>query len=252
MKIVLSPAKKLDLKSDFPNYDYTKPVFIDEAKQLIEVMKQKSPDEIKSLMKLSDNLANLNWERYQTWNYLHTTDYARPSIFTFNGNVYDGLDIQSFNEADLFKANKTIRILSGLYGILKPFDLMYPYRLEMGTKLKFDTYKNLYEYWKEKVTDFLNKEIENEDFLLNLASQEYFKVIDVKKLEKPVVDVVFKDYKNGVLKVISLYAKIARGLMTRFVIENNIKTKDELKLFNTDGYQYDENLSEENKLVFTR
>ncbi len=252
MKIVLSPAKKLDLKSKYPNYDYTVPVFIEDAAKLIEVLKQKSPEEIKELMKLSDNLANLNWERYQNWSKFHTTDTARPAIFTFNGDVYEGLDIKSFNEADLFKANDKIRILSGLYGILRPFDLIYPYRLEMGTKLEFDGYKNLYEYWRDKITGYLNKDLKKDEVLVNLASQEYFKAIDRKKLDHPVVDIVFKDYKDGDLKTISLYAKKARGMMSKFIVENNIDNIEDLKLFNMGGYQYDENLSEENKLVFTR
>ncbi len=252
MKILLSPAKKLDLKSKYPNYDYTVPLFINEAAKLIEVLKHKSPEEIKELMKLSDNLANLNWERYQNWSKFHTTDTARPAIFTFNGDVYEGLDIKHFNEADLFKANDKIRILSGLYGVLRPFDLIYPYRLEMGTKLQFDGYKNLYEFWHDKVTDFLNKDAKKDEVLVNLASQEYFKAIDKKKLKNPVVDIVFKDYKDGELKTISLYAKKARGMMSSFIIQNNIDKVDDLKLFNLGGYQYDENLSEENKLVFTR
>jgi len=252
MKIVLSPAKKLDLKSSFPNYDYEKPIFVNEAKYLINVMKNKSPDEIKYLMNLSDKLANLNWERYQTWNYLHTTDFARPSIFTFNGNVYDGLNIKSFNEADIFKANDYIRILSGLYGILKPFDLIYPYRLEMGVKLKFENYNNLYEFWKNKITDFFNNDIKESEILVNLASQEYFKVIDRNKLNFQVVDIVFKEFKEGELKVISIYAKIARGLMTKFIIQNKINSKNELKLFNIDGYQFDLSLSDDNTFVFTR
>ncbi len=252
MKIVLSPAKKLDLKNKYPNYDYEIPVFINEAAELIEVMKHKSPQEIKDLMKLSDNLANLNWERYQNWNKIHTTDTARPAIFTFNGNVYEGLDIKCFNEADLFKANDKIRILSGLYGVLRPFDLIYPYRLEMGTKLQFNGYKNLYEFWRDKITDFLNKEMKKDEVLVNLASQEYFKAIDKEKLSHPIVDIVFKDYKDGELKTISLYAKIARGLMSRFIIQNNIEKVEDLKLFNWEAYQYDDHLSEENKLVFTR
>lgn len=252
MKIVLSPAKKLDLKSKYPNYDYTVPVFIDDAAKLIDVLKQKSPDEIKSLMKLSDNLANLNWERYQNWSKFHTTDTARPAIFTFDGNVYQGLDIKNFNEADLFKTNDKLRILSGLYGVLRPFDLIYPYRLEMGTKLQFDGYKNLYEYWRDKITNFLNKDLKKDEVLVNLASQEYFKAIDKSKLKNPIVDIVFKDYKDGDLKTISIYAKTARGMMSRYIIQNNIDKVENLKLFNLGGYQYDDNLSNENRLVFTR
>jgi cytoplasmic iron level regulating protein YaaA (DUF328/UPF0246 family) len=252
MKIVLSPAKKLDLKSKYPNYDYSVPVFIEDAAQLIEVLKHKSPEEIKKMMKLSDNLANLNWERYQNWTKFHTTDTARPAIFTFNGNVYDGLDIKNFNEADLFKANDKIRILSGLYGVLRPFDLIYPYRLEMGTKLQFDGFTNLYDFWRNKITNYLDKDLKKGEVLVNLASQEYFKAIDKNNFSHPVIDVVFKDYKDGDLKTISIYAKNARGMMSRFIIQNNIDKPEDLKLFNMGGYQFDENLSEDNKLVFTR
>ena len=251
MKIVISPAKKLDLKSDYPKFNYTEPKFLDKAQRVIEVMRQKSPDEIKNLMKLSDNLANLNWERYQNWQ-KEIDDTARPAIFTFNGNVYDGLNVKNLPEEKLPVLNEKLRILSGLYGILKPFDLIYPYRMEMGTKLSFDTYKNLYEYWRKDVTDTLNKEMSDDDFLVNLASQEYFKVIDQKALKVPVYNIEFKDYKNGVLKVISLYAKIARGLMTRFIIQNDINTPEELKLFDVNGYRYDANLSSDKNLVFTR
>ena len=251
MKIVLSPAKKLDLKSNYPALSYETPVFLNEAEQVINVMRQKSPDDIKQLMKLSDNLANLNWERCHAW-HKDIDDTARPAIFTFNGNVYDGLDVQNLPADKLPDLNDKVRILSGLYGVLRPFDLIYPYRMEMGTKLMFDSYKNLYEFWRQKVTAYLNDEMPDGDFLVNLASQEYFKVIDKKSFKHPVYDIVFKDYKNGVLKTISLYAKVARGLMTRFIIQNNINTPDELKLFDVDGYRYDENLSSEFSLVFTR
>lgn len=251
MKIVLSPAKKLDLTTAYPSLSYTKPFFLDDASRLIDVMRQKNPDEIKQLMKLSDNLAQLNWQRYQSW-HKEIDASARPAIFTFNGNVYDGLNVRNLESDQLLQLNDKLRILSGLYGVLHPFDLIYPYRMEMGTKLKFDTYKNLYEYWRQKVTDFLNHEMPEGDFLVNLASQEYFKVIDKKNFKHPIYDIVFKDYKNGALKIISLYAKIARGLMTRFIIQNNINSPEELKLFDTDGYRFDANLSSEYELVFTR
>ena len=251
MKIVLSPAKKLDLKSDYPALSYETPFFLNEAEQVINVMRQKSPDDIKQLMKLSDNLANLNWERYHAWQKA-IDDTARPAIFTFNGNVYDGLEVKNLPFDKLPELNDKVRILSGLYGVLRPFDLIYPYRMEMGTKLAFDTYKNLYDFWRQKVTTYLNDEMPDGDFLVNLASQEYFKVIDKKTFKHPVYDIVFKDYKNGVLKTISLYAKIARGLMTRFIIQNSINTPEELKLFDVDGYRYDESLSSEFTLVFTR
>ncbi len=251
MKIVLSPAKKLDLKSDFPKFPYTKPVFLDQAQKLIEVLRQKSPDELKLLMKISDSLANLNWERYRQW-HKEIDQTARPAIFTFNGQVYEALDVHHLPTDKLPELNDKLRILSGLYGILRPFDLIYPYRLEMGTKLAFNGYKNLYDYWRPLVTDYLNKEMPDGDFLVNLASQEYFKVIDRKKFKHPIYDIVFKDFKDGQLKTIAIYAKMARGLMTRFIVLNNINTPEELKLFNLAGYRYDESLSEPQKLVFTR
>ncbi len=251
MKIVLSPAKKLDLKSGYSEMPYTEPVFLNEAEKLIMVMRQKTPDEIKQLMQLSDNLANLNWERYQAW-HKKIDKTARPAIFTFNGHVFDGLNVKNLPAEKLPELNQKVRILSGLYGVLRPFDLIYPYRLEMGTKLRFDNYKNLYGYWCQKVTEYLNNEMPEGDFLVNLASQEYFKVIDKKQFKHPVYDIVFKDYKNGELKTISLYAKIARGLMTRFIIQNHINTPDDLKLFDTNGYRYDESLSSDFRLVFTR
>ncbi len=251
MKIVLSPAKKLDLTTAYPSLSYTKPHFLDDASRLINVMREKNPDEIKQLMKLSNNLAQLNWQRYQSW-HKEIDALARPAIFTFNGNVYDGLNVRNLASDQLLQLNDKLRILSGLYGVLRPFDLIYPYRMEMGTKLKFETYKNLYEFWRQKVTGFLNNEMPEGDFLVNLASQEYFKVIDKKNFKHPIYDIVFKDYKNGTLKIISLYAKIARGLMTRFIIQNNINSPEELKLFDTDGYRFDANLSSEYELVFTR
>jgi cytoplasmic iron level regulating protein YaaA (DUF328/UPF0246 family) len=251
MKIVISPAKKLDLTSAYPPIKGTTPVFLDEAAEIIEVMRHKTPEEIKQLMKLSDNLANLNWERYQKW-HKDIDQTARPAIFTFNGNVYDGLDVKTLPEEKLPELNEKLRILSGLYGILRPFDLIYPYRLEMGTKLSFHGYKNLYEFWRDKVTNYLNQELKDNDFLVNLASQEYFKAIDQKKLKAPVYNIVFKDYKNGELKTISLYAKMARGRMTRFIIQNNINTPEELKLFDMNGYRYDDHLSSDKEFVFTR
>ncbi len=251
MKIVLSPAKKLNLNSSYPKLSYTKPVFLDQAQHLIEVLRQKSPDQLKLLMKISDNLAQMNWERYQQW-HKEIDPSARPAIFTFNGQVYEQFDALRLPKDKLPELNKRLRILSGLYGILKPFDLIYPYRLEMGTKLSFNGYKNLYDYWRMSVTKYLNNEMPEGDFLVNLASQEYFKVIDRKIFKHPIYDVIFKDYKNGELKTIAIYAKMARGLMTRFITLNNINTPEELKLFNLDGYRYDANLSAPKKLVFTR
>jgi len=251
MKIVISPAKKLDLQSGYPACASHTPWFLNEAETIIKVMRRKSPNKIKSIMKLSDNLANLNWERYQTWK-KEIDNTARPAIFTFNGNVYDGLSVKSLPAEKLPQLDEKLRIISGLYGLLRPCDLIYPYRMEMGSKLSFDKYKNLYAFWREKITGQLNKEMKKGDFLVNLASQEYFKAIDTQQLKVPVYNIIFKEYKNGELKTISLYAKIARGLMTRFIILNNINTPEELKLFDWKDYAYDAYLSDENQFVFTR
>ncbi len=251
MKIIISPAKKLELKKPVPNLKYTNPLFLDEAQQVIDVMRKKSPEEISSLMKLSINLGNLNWERYQNW-HKKVDKTARPAIYTFNGNVYNTLNINNIPEDKLSEVNNKLRVLSGLYGLLRPFDLIYPYRMEMGTKLQFNGYKNLYDFWREKITDALTHEMKEGEILVNLASQEYFKAIDKKHFCNPILDIEFKEYKNGVLKVVSIYAKMARGLMTRFIIQNNIEIKDEIKLFDVDGYRFDANLSDENKYVFTR
>ncbi len=251
MKIVISPAKKLELKKSVPQLSYTKPLFLDEAEKVVEVMREKTPAEIKQMMKLSDNLANLNWARYHAWQ-KEITDEARPAIFTFNGNVYNSLDIYNLPNEKLPLANETIRILSGIYGVLRPFDMIYAYRMEMGTKLSFDEYKNLYEFWRSKISKALNDEMYEGELLVNLASQEYFKAIDTKSIKNEIVHIDFKEFKDDTYKTIGIYAKKARGLMTRFIIQNNIETKEELMLFNDDDYAFDANLSTGNRLVFTR
>jgi cytoplasmic iron level regulating protein YaaA (DUF328/UPF0246 family) len=226
-------------------------LFLDEAEKVVEVMRKKTPAEIKQMMKLSDNLANLNWARYHAWQ-KEITDEARPAIFTFNGNVYNSLDIYNLPNEKLSLANETIRILSGIYGVLRPFDMIYAYRMEMGTKLSFDEYKNLYEFWRNKITKALNDEMQEGDLLVNLASQEYFKAIDTKAVKNEIVHVDFKEFKDDTYKTIGIYAKKARGLMARFIIQNNIETKEEIMLFNADNYAFDANLSTGNRLVFTR
>ena len=251
MKLVISPAKKLELNKDFPKLNYTRPAFLDEAEKIVSVMRTKSPAEIKKMMKLSDSLANLNWERYQTWK-KEIDKTARPAIFTFNGNVYNSLNIYNLPAEKLPLAQQTIRVLSGVYGVLRPYDLIYPYRMEMGTKLSFNHYKNLYQFWRERMTKYLNDEMQEGELLINLASQEYFKAIDTKQFKHKIIHIDFKEYKDDTYKTIGIYAKIARGLMTRFIIQNNIETKEELILFNENNYAYDANLSTANRLVFTR
>ena len=203
-------------------------------------------------MSISEKLANLNWKRNQDWKTPFTTTNARPAVYTFDGDVYIGLDAYSIPEKKIEALQDCLRILSGLHGLLKPLDLIQAYRLEMGTKLLIGESKNLYEFWKPAVTKALNKELEEDELFVNLASNEYFSAIDVKALKVAVITPEFKDYKNGKLKIISFFAKKARGMMVRYIIDTNAQTIDDLKGFNYDGYHFDDNLSEGNKLVFTR
>jgi cytoplasmic iron level regulating protein YaaA (DUF328/UPF0246 family) len=210
------------------------------------------PKQLMELMDISEKLAELNWQRNQDWTLPFSLENARQAVFAFDGDVYTGLDVYSLPTEKLSVLQDKLRILSGLYGLLKPLDLMQAYRLEMGTSMAVGTKKNLYEFWKKTITDALNKELENEELFINLASNEYFSAVDVKKLKVPVITPEFKDYKDGKLKMISFFAKKARGLMVRYIIDNNVETLEELKNFNYEGYAFDANLSSENKLVFTR
>lgn len=252
MKIVISPAKSLDLDSKIPTQKHTEACFLNEAQQLNKVLKKKSPKDLSKLMKISDALADLNYERNQEWELPFTTENARPSIYTFSGAVFQGLDAFTLPEEKIETLQHTLRILSGQYGLLKPLDLMQPYRLEMGTKLPVGKNKDLYEFWKKKITTQLNNELEEGELFVNLASTEYYKAVDAKALKVPVITPVFKDLKNGEYKVIMTYAKMARGYMTRYIIDKNAKTLDDLKGFNYEGYGFSEELSNKNELVFTR
>ena len=252
MKLVISPAKSLNYESDLPTKLSTNSPFLSEAKQLNTLLKKKSAKALSELMHISPNLGQLNYERNQQWSLPFTTQNARPAIYAFNGDVYRGLDAYTIEESKIEALQQSVRIISGLYGLLKPLDLVQPYRLEMGTKLPVGKSKNLYEFWRKKVTTALNAELEDGELFVNLASQEYFKTIDTKVLKVPVIDVDFKEFKNGQYKTIAIFAKLARGYMTRFIIENAVETVDELKTFTTDGYAYDSNLSNDTKLVFTR
>ncbi|MCX7549280.1 peroxide stress protein YaaA [Xanthomarina sp. F2636L] len=252
MKLVLSPAKSLDFESKLPTTKSSESQFLSDSERIQKVLKKKSAKSLSKLMNISDNLAHLNYERNQDWQLPFTKENARPAIYTFNGDVYRGLDVYSLDVKKLDKLQDTVRILSGLYGVLKPLDLMQAYRLEMGTKLPVGKNKNLYEFWKKKVTKALNDELEDNELFLNLASNEYFKAIDTKTLKVPVIDIDFKELKNGEYKTIGIYAKLARGLMTRYIIENNAKTLDDIKGFNLENYRFHGQLSKENTLVFTR
>jgi len=252
MKIVISPAKSLDYDSKVPTTQFTEGIFLNEAEKLSAVLKKKSPKKLSELMSISVNLGELNWQRNQDWQLPFTLENAKQAVFAFKGDVYIGLDAYSLSQDKIDQLQHKLRILSGQYGLLKPLDLMQPYRLEMGTKLKVGRKENLYQFWDDKVTSQLNSELDDDDFLVNLASNEYFKVIKPKLLKAPVITPVFKDYKNGKLKIISFFAKKARGLMVRYIIDNNIETVEGLKGFNYEGYAFDSNLSSENELVFTR
>ena len=252
MKIVISPAKSLNFEKELPTRIHTEPLFLKESREVHKVLKEKKPADLSELMSISDKLADLNWKRNQDWKIPFTPENARPAIYTFNGDVYTGLDAYTIPLNKIEALQDRLRILSGLYGLLKPLDLMQAYRLEMGTKLPIGESQNLYQFWKPTITKALNKELKDGELFVNLASNEYFSAIDVKALKVPVIIPEFKDYKNGKLKIISFFAKKARGMMVRYIIDTNAETIEDLKGFNYDGYQFDANLSEGNQLVFTR
>jgi len=252
MKIVISPAKSLDFETQLPTKQYTEGNFLKEANTVHKVLKKKKPKELSELMAISEKLADLNWQRNQEWATPFTPENARPAVYAFNGDVYIGLDAYSLPEEKLEVLQDKLRILSGLYGLLKPLDLIQPYRLEMGTRLPIGKSKDLYEFWKTKLTKALNAELKKDELFINLASNEYFSAIDKKDLKVPVITPEFKDYKDGKLKIISFFAKKARGMMVRYIIETNAETIEDLKGFNYEGYQYDANLSKGHTLVFTR
>ncbi len=254
MLVLLSPAKKLDYDSPLPTALHTAPQFVPQAKALIDVLKKKSASEVASLMSLSPALAQLNVDRYAGWSERFTQTNARPAMLAFNGDVYEGLQADSLSEADLKWAQDHVAILSGLYGVLRPLDLMQPYRLEMGTKLANPEGKNLYEFWRDKITPYLNDQLvkDKTPVVVNLASDEYFKSVDTKALNARIVQCVFQDQKGDAWKVISFYAKRARGLMARYAVENRINEPEKLTAFDLEGYRYTPDVSTPDKLVFRR
>ena len=252
MKLVLSPAKSLDFESKLPTTKTSESCFLNESERLNKLLKKKSARSLSKLMSISPALGELNYERNQEWQLPFTKDNARQAIYAFSGDVYRGLDAYTIPKDKIEKVQDTVRIISGLYGVLKPLDLMQPYRLEMGTKFPVGKNKNLYEFWKQKITQALNDELEEGELFLNLASNEYFKAIDVKALKVPVVTATFKDFKNGEYKTIMTFAKLARGYMTRYIIDTNANTIDDLKGFNYEGYGFSEAMSSETELVFIR
>ncbi len=254
MKILISPAKSLDLDSKLPSdLKFSQPEFLSDSQELQDILKEKTPVELSKLMKISENLAQLNWQRNQDWSLPFHSENSRPAVYTFNGEVYSGLDIFSLNsESQVFLQDK-LRILSGLYGLLKPLDLIQPYRLEMGTKLDNRKGKNLYDYWKSNLTEALNSQLNANEVVVNLASNEYFKAIDSKKVKVPIVTPIFKDWKNDQLKVISFYAKKARGQMARYLIDQDARCLEDLYNFTTGGYEFSpEHTKKEFEPVFVR
>lgn len=253
MLMIISPAKTLDYDSPLATETYTQPDFLDDACELIDQLKALEPHQVSNLMSISDKLGQLNAERFRTWHTPFTPDNARQAILAFKGDVYTGLDAESFSEQDFAFAQKHLRMLSGLYGLLKPLDLMQPYRLEMGTRFENQRGKDLYAFWGSKITDALNKLLAQDDqVLVNLASNEYFKSVQKKQLDGRLITPQFKDWKNGQYKMISFYAKKARGLMCRYAIQNQITQADDLKGFNLEGYYFSEDQSDKNNWVFLR
>ena len=254
MLMVISPAKTLDYDTPPVIEQSTQPRFVEHSVELIEVLREKSPQDIAKLMSLSDKLASLNVARYGSWERESTPQNAKQALLAFKGDVYTGLNAEDFSTDDFAFAQQHLRMLSGLYGLLRPLDLMQPYRLEMGTKLVNPRGKDLYTFWGERISQWLNEDLEaqGDQVLLNLASQEYFGAVKPKALTARVIDTVFKDQKNGQYKIISFYAKKARGLMARYVIKERLQDPEGLKDFNLDGYRFDAASSSENQLVFLR
>ena len=252
MKIIISPAKSLDFETKAPTSLHTQPHFLEQSEKLNKKLKTLSKKNIAELMKISDALSALNYDRNQTWKTPFSPDNAKQAIYSFTGEVFRGIDAQSLSEEKIPLLQDRLRILSGLYGILKPLDLIQPYRLEMGTKLSVQKTTNLYKFWDDQIAKSLNEELEEGELLVNLASTEYFKVIPKKILKVPMITPVFKDFKNGEYKTIMTFAKKARGLMVRYIIDHNIKTIEGLKNFNVERYRFSEEMSSENELLFTR
>lgn len=254
MLILVSPAKTLDFESPLATERYTQPDFIADSAELVKVCKKLTPADISGLMKVSDKIAGLNVARFQEWSKTFTPDNSRPAILAFKGDVYTGLEAETFSEQDFDYAQSHFRMLSGLYGLLKPLDLMQPYRLEMGTRLTNDKGSNLYHFWGDKITDKVNEALadQGDDLLINLASNEYFKAVKPKNVQGRVITPVFKDLKNGQYKVISFFAKKARGMMAKYIIQNQVDSLDALKQFDGAGYYFSDTDSTARELVFKR
>ncbi|MHA3981926.1 peroxide stress protein YaaA [Acinetobacter venetianus] len=254
MLALISPAKTLDYETALPTDTYTQPRLLEQSQQLIDVCRKLSATEIASLMSVSEKIANLNVDRFREWNADFDFSNARQALFAFKGDVYTGLDAYHLKDQDIDFAQQHLRMLSGLYGLLRPLDLMMPYRLEMGTKLKNARGHNLYEFWGNMITEQINQDLAEIDVkvLVNLASDEYYKSVNEKKIQAEIIKPVFLDQKNGKYKVISFYAKKARGLMARYLIENKLSQVEQLKAFDSEGYYFDAESSSNKELVFKR
>ena len=254
MLFLLSPAKSLDYTSPIPEVAHTLPQFLPQSKALIATLREKSPQQIASLMDLSDKLASLNAARYQAWSARFSAKNARQAILAFDGDVYDGLQARQLSARDLEWAQDHLAILSGLYGVLRPLDWMQPYRLEMGTALPVGEASNLYQFWGRRIADHLNAQLAGEKapVIVNLASQEYFKAVDRKALQARVIECVFEDWSAGKYKIVSFFAKKARGLMARYAISQRLTAPRKLEAFNLEGYAFDPAASEPDRLVFRR
>ena len=254
MLFLLSPAKSLDYESPLADLPHSLPGFVDQSSELIALLRQRSPQQIAQLMDLSDALASLNVARYQAWQPKFTAANSRQAVLAFNGDVYEGLDARSLKPAQLQWAQEHVCILSGLYGVLRPLDRMQPYRLEMGTTLPNARGKNLYQFWGTRIADHLRQRAQSQPqpLIVNLASEEYFKAVDLKALQVPVVQCVFEEYRAGKYKIISFMAKRARGLMARYAIEKKVSTVKKLQAFDREGYAFAPEVSGPDRLVFRR
>lgn len=254
MIILLSPAKTLDFESTVPKMGFSTPDFLEKSETIATTMQKMKAGDLIKLMDISNELAMLNAARYQNWQKATEAGEARQAIYAFKGDVYTGLEAETLSEEDMLFAQQHLRILSGLYGILKPMDLIMPHRLEMGTNLKVGKAKDLYAFWKPSITSTIKSALaqSGSDMIINLASVEYAKSVDFKKIGVPVIAPVFKDFKNGQYKIVSFFAKKARGMMAGFMIRNKIVEAEQLKAFSQDGYHYNNELSTQDKPVFTR
>lgn len=254
MLVLLSPSKTMDFSNDVQLDHYTKPGFLEEAEQLVNHMRGYSPDDLAQLMNISDKLAKMNYERFQEFKTPFTPENARQALLAYRGDVYDGIAVKEYGKQDFDFAQEQVRILSGLYGVLRPLDLIQPYRLEMSTKIQPNQTKNLYEFWQDQITQFLNEELKSHTnpYVINLASNEYFKAVKASELNGQIITPVFKEQKNGQYKTIAIYAKKARGMMTDYIIRNRLSDPEGLKGFDYEGYLFNEALSNVQQWVFTK